>query len=281
MRRVFLLLVGIGLLVSACSSELGRALPECDRTSANATLVLAVQSVPGARYISCVEGLKAGWSFQDLVAESGRSSYTLDSDRMGFGFLRVDNVLSCDLGDAERVVIPDLDIELWEDVESLIEVDIVVIPETTNRATMDRTIEVVLELEETQIRGREVIASTSTSADSTAARIEKALAAGAHVIVISVRDAEEGTLTLLVQGRDGEIEVSDLDTAIETIEAAETDAKYVGNWYYVFEGGCVVYSFDAHGSGVESIEDDVRIALSLYDAEELRQSARNLGYRIR
>jgi hypothetical protein len=281
MRRCALLLVGIALVGSACSSELGRTLPECDSAGASATLVLAVQSVPGARYISCVRGLKTGWSFQDLVAEAGRSSYALDSDRMGYGFLRVDNVLSCDLGDAERVIIPDLDIELWKDIESLIEVDVVVVPETTNRATMDRTIEVVLALEETQIRGREVIASPSTSADSTAARIEKALAAGAHVIVISVRDAEEGTLTLLLKGRDREIEVSDLDAAIETIEAAESDAKYVGTWYYVFEGGCIVYTFNAHGSGVESIEDDVRIALSLFDAEELRQSARNQGYRIR
>lgn len=279
MRRFALLVVGTALIVSACSSELGTTLPECDRVSA--TLVLAVQSVPGSHYISCVDGLKAGWTFEDLVAESGRSSYALDSDRMGFGFLRIENVLSCDPGDAERAIIPDLDVELWKDVESLAEVEIVVVPETTNRATMDRTIEVVLELEETEIRGRRVVASPSTSTAPTAARIEKALAAGAHVIVISVRDAEEGTLTLLVQGRDGEIEVSDLDHVIDTIEAAESDPLYVGNWYYMFEGGCVVYSFDAHGPGVESIEDDVRIALSLFDAEELRQSARDEGYRIR
>lgn len=279
MRRGALLLVAIALLVPACSSELGRTLPECDRTSA--TLVLAVQSVPGAQYISCVEGLKAGWSFQDLVAEAGRSSYALDSDRMGYGFLRVDNVLSCDPGDAERAAIPDLDIELWEDVESLVEVEIVVVPETANRATMDRTVEVVLALEETEIKGRKVKAWPSTSSASTAARIEEAVAAGAHVIVISVRDAEEGTLTLLVQGRNGEIEVGDLDTAIDMIEQAERDPFYVGNWYYVFEGGCVVYSFNAYGSGVESIEGDVRIALSLFDAEELRRAARDEGYKIR
>ena len=84
---------------------------------------------------------------------------------------------------------------------------------------------------------------------TTAERIELAADSGAHVIVIGIRDVEEGTLGLLVAGTTTEVTVDDLDDAIDAIEDAETESSYTGNWYYVFDGGCVVYTFDASGTG--------------------------------
>jgi len=100
------------------------------------------------------------------------------------------------------------------------------------------------------------------------------------VIIVSVRDAEEGTLSVLVQGARDEVAVEDLDAALDLIGDVESESTYTGNWYFVFEGGCVVYTFDAVGSGVATLENDVGIGLSLFDAEELRQAARDAGYQL-
>ena len=83
-----------------------------------------------------------------------------------------------------------------------------------------------------------------------------------------------------VAGSVNEVQVDDLDDAIDTIEDAESESTYVGNWYYVFDSGCVVYTFDAEGQSVTTIEADVETALSLMDAEELRQLARDAGFRL-
>jgi hypothetical protein len=48
----------------------------------------------------------------------------------------------------------------------------------------------------------------------------------------------------------------------------------------VFEGGCVVYTFDAEGAGVDTIEDDIDLTLGLFDADALRQTARDAGYNL-
>ena len=80
MRRILLTIGVAALSLTACSSELGTAVPECDRASG--TMVLAVQSVPGSRYVSCVEALPVGWEYQDLTARSGMSQYLIDSDRL-------------------------------------------------------------------------------------------------------------------------------------------------------------------------------------------------------
>jgi len=278
MKRLAIPLAMLALVASGCATTLGRSVPECD--DAQGTLILSIQSVPGSQYVSCVFGLKAGWKYQNLKAEAGRSFYTLDSDRMGDDFVRVENVLSCDVGDAVLEDEFDNGIAVWKDVEAEIDVSIVIVPEGPSDRTASRGFEIGLELEDAEIRGRAVVVSSSKPDESTRARIDQAAASGAHVIIISIRDAEEGTFALLVRGTDVEIEVDDLDEALEVIEDAESEASYTGNWYHKFNGGCVVYTFNAEGSGVATLDEDIQTALSLYDAEALRESARDAGYRL-
>lgn len=278
MTRISVLFAALALIIAGCSSELGRSVPECETSSA--TTVLAVQSVPGSRYVSCVNGLRAGWEYNHLTAINGQSTYNLDSDRLGNGFLRVDNVQSCDVGSATLSTTIEPDIELWKAVASSTTIDIVIVPEGLNRQTMARISEVNEELEGLEIKGKTVVVESSVSSDPIAERIEAAARSGAHVIIVSVRDAEEGTVTLLLRGTDRELAFDDLDDALDEIEDVENQSSYVGNWYFTFPGGCVVYTFDASGSGVDTLEQDVTTALSLYDAEELRQLARDAGYRI-
>jgi hypothetical protein len=268
----------LALVASGCATTLGRSVPECD--DAHGTLILSIQSVPGSQYVSCVFGLKAGWKYQNLKAEAGQSFYTLDSDRMGDDFVRVENVLSCDVGDAVLEDEFDNGIALWKDVEAEIDVSIVIVPEGSSFRTASRGFEIGLELEDAEIKGRAVVVSSPIPDESTRARIDDAAAGGAHVIIIGIRDAEEGTLTLLVRGTDVEIEVDDLDEALDMLEDAESESSYTGNWYYKFDSGCVVYTFNAEGSGVATLDEDIQTALSLYDAEALRESARDAGYRL-
>jgi hypothetical protein len=277
MSRKLSLMVAIGLLLSACAVPLGRSLPECD--SVKTSVVLEVQSVPGSAYVSCVNGLKTGWNYQHLEASSGRSVFWLDSDRLGDSFVTIENVLSCDVGAATRADFYDSPIRLFKDVVSETTLDIVLVPEGGDNVTKDYVTEVQVQLQNTEIKGRIISATVSTSNESTAARVSRAIASGAHVMIISPRDAEEGTLTLLLSGDPLEYE-GNFDQVVDAIEDVETQSSYRGKWYHVFEGGCIVYTFDAEGPGVDTIERDIGLALGFYDANELRQIARDAGYNL-
>ena len=277
MSHKLLMTFVIGLLMSACAVPLGRSVPECD--SVTNSMVLQVQSVPGSAYVACVNGLKAGWEYQHLEAASGRSVFWLDSDRWGDSFVTVESVLSCDVGGARRSDTENPSIDLLKDVVSDTTADVVVIPEGINEVTRSYAADIRAGLEDIEFNGRLTAVTVSISNEPTASRVSAAAATGAHVITVSVRDAEEGTLTLILSGQQQEYE-GDLDQVIDAIEDTETQPSYRGTWYYVFEGGCVVYTFDAEGPGVDTIERDIEIALGLYDAEVLRQVARDAGYNL-
>jgi hypothetical protein len=278
MKRAIGVVAVFAALLGACSNPLGPAMPECDRASG--TMVLAVQAVPGSRYVSCIESLPVGWTYQDLTAQSGRSRYVLDSDRMGLGFLQVDNLLSCDVDGAEQGRSPRPDVELWKDVVARDAVDVVIVPEGPTEETTRRAQRVRLDLESTEIRGRSVVAPVSLSDNTTDDRVNAARADGAHVVVIGLRDVEEGTVRLWLRGTQTEETVDDVDELIERLEDTETAASYRGHWFQVFDGGCIRYTFDAEGPGADTLDTAVSGALGLYDAEELRQVARDLGYRV-
>lgn len=278
MSRRILLMVAIGVLVvSACSVPLGRSVPECD--SVMSSVVLEVQSVPGSAYVACINGLKAGWDYRHLEARSGSSVFALDSDRWGETFLTVENALSCDSGSSEGAAVDGLAMQLFQEVVAETTVDIVVVPEGATAVTRIYAAVVKAGLEDINIKGRTTSVSVSATDEETASRVSRATASGAHVIIISARDAEEETLTLIPRGQVIEFE-GDLDDVIDEIEDVETESSYRGNWFYVFEGGCTIYTFDAKGPGVDTIEDDVRLALGFFDANELRQVARDAGYNL-
>jgi len=242
-------------------------------------MILQVQSVPGSAYVSCINRLKTGWEYEHLQARSGHSVFWLDSDRLGGSFVMVENVLSCNVDDATPSDFYDSPIRLFKDVVSETTVDIILVPEGASEVARTYATEVRVRLENTGIKDRVTAVSVSISDEPTAARVGKAAATGAHVITIGVRDAEEGTLTLMLGGQQPEYE-GDLDQVIDAIEDAETESSYRGRWYYVFEGGCVVYTFDAEGPGVDTIESDIEVALGLYEVDPLRKSARDAGYNL-
>jgi hypothetical protein len=277
MSHKLLLALAIGVLVSACAVPLGRTVPECD--SVTTSLVLQVQSVPGSAYVACVNGLKAGWDYRHLEAGAGRSVFWLDSDRWGDSFVTVESVLSCNSSGATKTESEDPSILLFKDIVSDTTVNVVVVPEGITEVTRSYAADIRAGLEDVEFNGRAATVSVSISNEPTASRVSAAVATGAHVITVSIRDAEEGKVTVILSGQPQESD-GDLDEVIDAIEDLTARPSYRGTWYYVFEGGCVVYTFDAEGLGVDTIERDIDLALGLYDARVLRQVARDAGYTL-
>lgn len=295
-RRWPVLILPIGLLLASCAGNLGRGVPECD--DPGASLILSIQSVPKTAFAPCINGLKAGWEYEDLEAQSGQSIFHLDSDRLGGGgtsfeenpFLEVSLLPSCDVSEAVQAESDEPGVLLFIDVDVIIDVPITIVPDSRSLPTLIYASRLQRELDGTVISGRPMVVSVDRTFSDTSQRIKAAQQSGHTVVVVSARDEEERTLTLLLPGSDNEIvglkvntdptnpDVLDLGSVIDELEGVTSPASYVGSWYYLFANGCIIYTFDAHGSGVSTIESDVQAALGLFDAEAFRQFARDLGY---
>ncbi len=294
-----LFILPIGLLLTSCGN-VGRDSPDCDDPTSS--LVLSVQSVPGTAFAPCITGLKTGWEYEHLEAQSGQSVFYLDSDRLSGGgpgpvenpFLKVSLLPACDVSEAVEVESDEPGVPLFVDVEVAIEVPITIVPDSRSLPTLIYANRLQEHLEGTVISDRPVVVSIDRTFRTTSQRIAEAQISGHAVVVVSARDAEETTLTLLLPGSDSELvglkvntarlepraaaSALDLGIVVDRLEDVTGAASYVGSWYYPFAGGCVTYTFDAHGVGVGTVESDVQAALGLFDAEALRQQARDAGY---
>jgi hypothetical protein len=260
-------------------------------------MVLSVQAVPGTAFAPCIEHLETGWEYRDLEAQSGQSIFSLESDRLGGGgpgfeenpFLKVSLLPSCDVSGGVEVESDEPGVPLFVDVEVDLDVPITIVPDSRSLPTLIYADRLQENLDGTVISGRPVVVGIDRTFSDTSQRISAAQISGHAVVVVSARDAEDRTLTLLLPGSDTELVGLDLTTAppnidfdlgrvIDELEGVTAEASYVGSWYYPFAGGCVTYTFDAHGSGVSTIESDVQAALGLYDAEAARQEARDGGF---
>ena len=249
-------------------------------------MVLSVQSVPGTAYAPCINALKAGWQYEHLEAQSGQSVFYLDSDRLEGGgplplespFLKVSLLPSCNVSGAIEVESDEKGVPLFIDVEVSSEVLVTIVPEGASLGTLDYAAALQRQLEDILISDRTVVVSVDSSGIATRNRISAAHALGHTVIVISTRDVEENTASLVLPGENQEVAGLTIPAVIDELEDEVEPASYTGFWYYRFQNGCIVYEFDAHGSGVSTIEADAQAALGLFDAESLRRLARESGY---
>jgi hypothetical protein len=272
-------LVALLVLVgSACSTPLGRDIPECERVLTN-SIIMQIQAVPSAALVPCINALEAGWSFNDVEPRSGLAEFSLDSDRIGEPFLTVRTTASCDLPSVSVSISDEGGAELFKDVVEDITVRIVVIPEGPSEATTDAAQRIIVDLFDARINDREVDASIDLSEGSTADRIRAAQATGSHVLIVSLRDAEEGTVSLLLAGETEE-QSGLTRQMLDEVEATVSKPSYVGSWFYEFDGGCTEYRFDARGPGVETVAGDAQRSLGFTDAETVKNIARSAGYEI-
>ncbi len=279
MRSRILLALALLLVLSSCSSQLGRDIPECDGGVTN-SVVMQIQSVPRTSFVPCVSALRAGWDFNHVEPRSGLATFTIDSDRIGEPFVTIRTTAGCDVSGAEPATSDERPIELYKDVIEDFDVRIVVVPEGPTEATLTAAKSVVIDSFGLRLRDRAVDARVDVTESPTRDRIRAAHADGAHVIIISIRDAEEGTVALLLAGDSEEREDGTIRQALDEIEEHVDKPSYRGSWFYVFEGGCTEYRFDAAGAGVETVAADVQRSLGFTDAEAIKQTARDAGYDI-
>ena len=277
MRSRIFLLLPLVLILSSCSSQLGRDVPECDGGVAN-SIVMQIQSVAGAAYVPCVSALEAGWDFNHVDPRSGLATFSIDSDRLGDPFITIRTTAVCDSSGARPAATDEPPIELYMDVVEDFTVEIVVVPEGPTEATLAAAESIVFESFGLHLRDRTVNAHIDATAGSTRDRIAVAHASGAHVITISIRGAEEGTVSLLLAGDEEERAGGRLSHALDEIEEQVEKPTYRGSWFYLFEGGCTEYRFDAEGLGVETVAGDIRRSLSFVDANMIKDMARQAGY---
>ncbi|MDH3680639.1 MAG: hypothetical protein OEV40_11880 [Acidimicrobiia bacterium] len=101
MRRTCLaVVVGLGLVASACSLE--QALPVPDCIEGGSGLIVA-QSVSTAELVPCLGPLPDGWSVEAVTVDQDGSEVRLDSDRAGDSAARLLYRQTCDVGEAVSV----------------------------------------------------------------------------------------------------------------------------------------------------------------------------------
>ena len=274
MRGATRLLLVLALAATACSSDLGRDIPACDRIESS--LLIQYQAVPSATQLPCINELKAGWKYKHLKAESGKVRFDIDSDRVGERFLQVTLEASCDVGDAEPFPSDEEDATLHVAVEAVpafVEATIV----TTDAEAEAWAEQLAAQLEGIQVNQRRLtLFVDEDDGRPFSDRMHDAMGRGTFALVITERDAAEATVELRVAGNDPQPGLS-LDDAFEEISHVLPRISYKGAWYYQFDGGCVTYRFDGVGPGSERIATDVTQALGLFPRSILLDIGRDAG----
>lgn len=86
-RRQWLVFIAVVLGLAGCAS-IRDAVPTCDGQGI-ATTFLMTQSVPEAKYVSCIEAMPAGWTIDSMDVKSSGSRFSFSLDRGGVGALLV------------------------------------------------------------------------------------------------------------------------------------------------------------------------------------------------
>lgn len=270
---------GAVLVLPGCANSLGVNTPVCGDVSS--ALVLSAQALPGTAYVPCIHSLKTDWVYEDLRAQNGRATFGLGSMAMGMDFLRVTLQPACDTSSARPMPSDEPGAPLFVDVVDDDQVRVVLVADGGGAELTAYTSGLVSDLNGRVLADRVVAIRLDARDLPVATRMDEGHQSGAVVLVVTGRDSEQGTVTVLLPEEDAERTAVPVDELPETLRGISRPAAYTGSWYYPFAQGCVVYTFDAHGSGVDTIEADVKAALGLYDAEAMRQRARDAGYDVR
>ncbi len=264
------LLFWAALLVASCS-RLGLGLPECSNPSS--AMVLSLQAVPTAKYAPCVGSLQLGWDSLEFEVESGRASFTISHGANPF--LTAILTETCDIGDATPA--PHPEVEKYEAVHSVeSDITVTIIPSAERPLIHARTL--VEGLADARVDGRRVLFTVDTDIDfGVRTRVNRALMTSQFAWIISELDVNEDTLELRRTPEGEGHRGLSVEEALQTMEDLAQEVVYEGNWYLLFEGGCITYEFDAQGAVAENLPDDVEVSLGLYPLDELRRLGRDMG----
>lgn len=276
-RRLWLGIAVFAVATSACG-RLGTGLPSCRTppTNPNAAIVLSLQAVPDAEYIPCLNSLELGWEEVDFAVESGKATLKFEHDL--HRFLEVTLTPSCDVGDAAAVPSGFDGVTRYEDVFAVTEaVRVTIIPEGERALIYSQGL--AADLEGTVVDDRPVAFAVDEDTQyPVRSRVNRAFFTDQFVWIVGDLDVDEETLEMRMVDRDDSFRGIDVHDALELIEDMSADVTYQGNWYLLFDGGCVTYEFDAGGTLATSIAADTEETVGLYPSEPLLRAARDAGY---
>lgn len=273
----------LAFLAGACSN-LGLGEPECDTQTRDATSanILSAQAVPSARYTPCLDELKLGWGGVLFSAEDGEAGLAINSlnEFATTPIIKATVTEACDTSGAIPVPSGHPDIERFEDVAfEAPEIGVTIIP--AGRGTLVWARLVAQDYAAEEIDDRPIVFTVDENMNqSVGGRINVALFRNQYVWIIGEIDAEEQTVELRSPTSPEIVRGISFDKALDHMEASVTDVYYRGNWYFLFDGGCITYEFDATGRTAETIAADAEEALGFYPAYQLREGARDLGFNI-
>ena len=280
MRPRIIFAVAAALLAAACSNSIGLGLPACDRppSDPSGATVIVAQAVPRAVYAPCINSLKLGWDEVELKVQSGRAS--LEIGREFNSFLEVSLTETCDVSSATPVPSSLEGANRYEDLRIVRqEIPVRLIP--TGERPRLHALMLAEQLSGVRLDDRPVVFSVDENIDfEVRTRVNDALFDDQYVWIINDLDVEEGTLEMRLTA-DGEgARGMTVDDALERLEDLVPDVAYKGRWYFVFEGGCITYDFDAEGTVAATLEQDASEAIGFYDNAALIEAGRRAGYRL-
>lgn len=274
------LIVGLALVASGCGGRLGVGLPACETPTENPSpaTVLVLQAVPTASYGPCINSVKLGWDEVELTVESGRAA--LEIGREFTEFLDVSLTESCDISGAMSVPSEIDGVSRYEDiVEVTSEIRVTIVP--TGERPRIHALALAGELDGVRIENRPVVITVDEEIDfEVRTRVNEALFTDNYVWIINDLDAEEGTLEIrrTVEG-EGARGVT-VHEALDRMEDTIPEVAYKGQWFFVFDGGCITYDFDTSGTVAETVKQDASEAIGFYDNAALREAGRRAGYTL-
>jgi hypothetical protein len=265
------------LLLASCG-RLGVGTPECEPVVQNpsSAMVLTLQAVPTAQYGPCINSLQLGWDSFAFEAENGRASFAISRDTDLAPFFTATLTETCDIGDATPV--PHPLVEKYESIDSVeSDVEVTIIPSAERPLLHARTL--TEDLAGVRVGGRPVVFTIDRDITfAVRTRVNRALMTSQFVWIISELDVNEDTLELRrTPEGEGDRGLS-VGTALQKMAEQVPEVVYEGNWYFLFEGGCITYEFDAKGTVAGTLAEDVEASIGFYPLTELRKFGRGLGF---
>ncbi|MCP3995075.1 MAG: hypothetical protein GY722_08415 [bacterium] len=278
-RKAALVVLLSALLLSGCG-RLGTGIPACDTPSSNpnSATVLTLQAVPEAAFSPCVTSIPLGWD--DVEFDVERGQMRLELGREYSSFLDVTLTPSCDIGEAIEVP-TDIDgIARYEAITEVSnEIRIVMIPNAERPRVHATTM--MEQLQGVRVDDRPLVFSIDDDIDaSVRSRVNKALFANDYVWIVGDLDVDEGTLEMRATPDGEEMRGLEIDEALDLVGDLTPEVRYEGQWFFVFEGGCITYDFDAEGNVASSVAGDTEKAIGFYPNSALRDAAESAGYRL-
>ena len=265
------------LVASACSnSQLGRAIPDCDGDP-NASMIIQIQSVPSDEYVPCINELKPGWEYVDLVPKFGDSRFWISSDRLGDRFLEVILTDGCDVDSSLEGVEIMPGVLQYRSVTMVRTTALVVIAPTSVREVSYA--ERVGGLLESEVEDRRVFVSYDLRDVALAEKIAAAHESGQPLVAIEERDArnDPSTAGLALPGESAMRTGVELDELISRLESHLGKPSYKGDWVNVLDGGCITHRFYAEGPEIGGLVQSVTDAVGLFPSREVQQQLREAG----